>query len=249
MKDLIAIRRRVRREVTPDARCAASGSLRGQPPAWPRSGWSRLTWGNASGMDRGRGLVVIKPSGVPYDELQPEQMVVVDLEGHVVEGDLRPSSDTPTHLCPVSRISRTSAASPTRTAATPRSSPRPGAEIPCLGTTHADHFHGPVPVTRPLSEAEVAERLRRPHGPRDRRAVCGLDPAAMPAVLVAGHGPFTWGATPAESVHNARGPGSRGRNGRAFLAIDPQTPELEAYICGKHYRRKHGPRATYGQNE
>jgi len=211
-----------------------------------RSGLVPLTWGNASGIDRASGFVAIKPSGVPYDELQPGQMVIVDLDGRVVEGDLRPSSDTPTHLvlyrsfASIGGVAHAHSRHATMFAQARR-------EIPCLGTTHADHFHGPVPVTRPLTEDEVADDYEGHTGRVIAERFAALDPAAVPAVLVAGHGPFTWGRDAAEAVQNAVALEAVAEMAAGARAIDPQSPELETYLLEKHYRRKHGPDAYYGQ--
>ena len=218
-----------------------------------KSGLVTLTWGNASGIDREKGLVVIKPSGVPYDELQPERMVVVDLEGRVVEGDLKPSSDTPTHLVlyrafeGIGGIVHTHSRHATMFAQARR-------EIPCLGTTHADHFHGPVPVTRPLSEREVADDYEGNTGRVivDRFADHGytvpVDPVGMPAVLVAGHAPFTWGASVEKAVENSVALEAVAEMVLGHVVDRPlPSPELEPWVLEKHYQRKHGPAAYYGQ--
>jgi L-ribulose-5-phosphate 4-epimerase len=205
-----------------------------------------LTWGNTSGLDRGGGLMVIKPSGVPYEDLQPAHMVVLDLAGNVVEGDLRPSVDSPTHACLYAHFPHLGGITHTHSRyATAFAQAR--CEIPCLGTTHADQFCGPVPVTRQLSEAEVAEDYEGWTGRVIVERFRGLDPLAMPAVLVAGHAPFAWGRSPAESVHTALALETICQMAVLSWQINPQTPELEAYLCRKHYLRKHGPRATYGQ--
>lgn len=219
--------------------CAANHEL-------VRYGLVTLTWGNASGMDLEQRLMVIKPSGVPYDELEPADMVIVDLEGNVVEGELRPSSDTPTHLVlyrsfpQIGGIAHTHSRCATMFAQARR-------EIPCLGTTHADHFHGPVPVTRPLSESEVDDDYEGHTGRVIVECFAGLDPTAMPAALVAGHAPFTWGSSAARAVENAVALEAVAEMVIGSWLIDRQGRELEPYILEKHYWRKHGPAAYYGQ--
>jgi L-ribulose-5-phosphate 4-epimerase len=211
-----------------------------------RFGLVTLTWGNVSGIDRRLGLVVIKPSGVPYDRLEPANMVVVDLEGHVVEGDLRPSSDTPTHLVLYRHFNRIGGITHTHSRhATMFAQAR--REIPCLGTTHADHFYGPVPLSRPLSEPEVALDYETATGNVIVERFANLDPTAMPAVLVAGHGPFTWGKDAAASVQNAVALDAIAEMAIGSRTIDSQSPELESYLLEKHYQRKHGSTAYYGQ--
>jgi L-ribulose-5-phosphate 4-epimerase len=211
-----------------------------------RRGLVTLTWGNVSGLDRSRGLVVIKPSGVAYEELQAAQMVVVDLEGKGIEGSLRPSSDTATHVCLYRHFERIGGITHTHSRyATAFAQARH--EIPCLGTTHADHFRGPVPVTRALTEEEVAGDYERRTGDVIVERFHGIEAAAMPAVLVAGHGPFTWGANARESVENAVAVEAVAEMALASLAIDPQTPALESYLREKHFLRKHGTDAYYGQ--
>ncbi len=212
----------------------------------PKTGLVTLTWGNVSGIDRQAGLVVIKPSGVPYDQLQSECMVVVDLDGRVVEGGLRPSSDTPTHLVlyrafkDIGGVAHTHSRHATMFAQARR-------EIPCLGTTHADHFYGPVPVTRPLSAEEVAEDYEGCTGRVIVERFGGLDPAAMPAVLVAGHAPFTWGASAEKALDNSVALEAVAEMVLGTWSIDPAAPELEPWVLDKHYQRKHGPAAYYGQ--
>ena len=220
-----------------------------------RAGLVTLTWGNVSGIDRERGLVVIKPSGVAYDSLEPDQMVVVDLDGKRVWGELNPSSDTPTHVLLYRHFPRIGGVTHTHSDyATAFAQAR--REIPCLGTTHADHFHGPLPLTRPLTEDEVTtayeantgqvivERfLGRPHECSDAR----LDPVAMPAVLVAGHAPFTWGSTPKQSVENAIALEAVAKMALLTFSLDSTAPNLEPYVLQRHYTRKHGPTAYYGQ--
>lgn len=205
-----------------------------------------LTWGNVSGISEDRTRVVIKPSGVPYDQMRPEQMVVVDMDGQVVEGALRPSSDTPTHVLLYMQFEGIGGVTHTHSRhATMFAQAR--VEIPCLGTTHADHFHGPVPVTRPLSEPEVAGAYEAHTGHVIIERFADLDPVATPAVLVAGHAPFTWGKTPAESVKNAVALEAVAEMALGTRQICPDSPLLEPYVLDKHYQRKHGPDAYYGQ--
>jgi L-ribulose-5-phosphate 4-epimerase len=205
-----------------------------------------LTWGNVSGVSDDRRYAVIKPSGVPYDQMRPEQMVVVDLEGNVVEGKLRPSSDTPTHVLLYRHFDGIGGIAHTHSRyATMFAQAR--VEIPCLGTTHADHFHGPVPVTLPLTQQEVDEAYEANTGQVIIERFASLDPLAMPAVLVAGHAPFAWGETAAKSVENAVALEAVAEMalGTRLLTAKPQA--LEAYVLEKHHRRKHGPDASYGQ--
>jgi L-ribulose-5-phosphate 4-epimerase len=207
-----------------------------------------LTWGNVSGIDRERRVVAIKPSGVPYDAMMPENIVLVDLDGNVLEGDLRPSSDTPTHLLLYRHFAGAAVGGITHTHsmhATMFAQAR--TEIPCLGTTHADHFNGAVPLTRPLTAEEVDEAYEANTGHVIVERFKDLDPIAMPAVLVAGHAPFAWGKDAAESVKNAVALEAVAQLAIGTLTVRPDAPLLEPYILRKHYERKHGPHAYYGQ--
>lgn len=211
-----------------------------------RHGLVTLTWGNVSGFDRASKLAVIKPSGVAYDSMKPEQMVVVDLEGNVVEGSLRPSSDTPTHVLLYKHFSNVNGITHTHsTHATTFAQAR--REIPCFGTTHADHFYGPVPVTRPLTAREVDEAYEANTGLVILDAFKNRSPDSMPAVLVAGHAPFAWGKDAATSVKNAVALEAVAQMALGTLALNPNPTLLETYVLDKHHNRKHGPGAYYGQ--
>lgn len=211
-----------------------------------RRGLVLYTFGNASGIDRKRGLVVIKPSGVPYEQMKATDMVVLDLEGKVVEGKYRPSSDTPTHLVlyrafpQIGGIVHTHSRAATSWAQAMR-------EIPCLGTTHADYFHGPVPVTQELTPDEIAGGYEANTGQAIVRRFEGLDPAAIPAVLVAGHAPFVWGATPADAAHNAVILEEVAQLALQTMALRAECSAIPQSLHDKHFLRKHGPGAYYGQ--
>ena len=207
-----------------------------------------LTWGNVSGISEDRQHVVIKPSGVDYDQLAPEHMVVVDLQGEVVEGDLRPSSDTPTHVLLYRKFEGIGGITHTHSRyATMFAQARQ--EIPCLGTTHADHFFGPVPVTRPLSQEEVDNEYEANTGEVIAQLFADRDPVAMPAVLVAGHAPFTWGPSAAKSVENSIALEAVAEMALGVKQLLGGYEPLEAYVLDKHYQRKHGPNAYYGQKK
>ena len=219
--------------------CAANREL-------VRQGLVTLTWGNVSGVDRARGLMVIKPSGVAYERLTPEAMAVTDLEGNVVEGDYAPSSDTPTHVRlyvafpNIGGVVHTHSTYATAFA-------QAGREIPCLGTTHADHFHGSVPVARLPTRAEVGDRYEHNIGGLIVERFRGLDPDAVPGVLAAGHGPFAWGPEPRKAVENAVALEAVAQMAAATFALGREVEPLPDYIRDKHYGRKHGPGAYYGQ--
>jgi L-ribulose-5-phosphate 4-epimerase len=213
-----------------------------------RRGLVILTFGNASGIDRKTGLVAIKPSGVSYEALKPSNIVLVNFEGRTVEGKLAPSSDTPTHLALYKAFPMIGgvvhAHSPHATMFA-----QAEMEIPCLGTTHADHFHGPVPVTRFLTKKEVERGYEENTGKVIVELFARIDPAAVPAVLVAGHGPFVWGKTPAEAVANALVLEQTAQTALGTLTLRPGGRALPGYILEKHFMRKHGPRAYYGQRK
>ncbi|MCD8101559.1 MAG: L-ribulose-5-phosphate 4-epimerase [Alistipes sp.] len=206
-----------------------------------------FTWGNASGIDRGKGFVVIKPSGVSYDDMKPSDMVVVDLEGKVVEGDLNSSSDTPTHIelykafTGIGGVVHTHSTHATSWA-------QACTDIPVVGTTHADYFGGAVPCTRSMTESEVKGEYERLTGSVIVERFAGIDPLHIPGVLVANHGPFTWGRTPAEAVHNGVVLEEVARMALYTRAINPAMP-MNPLLTEKHFSRKHGPGAYYGQNK
>lgn len=212
-----------------------------------RRGVVLYTWGNVSGIDRARGLVVIKPSGVPYQGMQPSDMVVVDLEGRIVEGTLRPSSDTPTHLELYKAFPEIGGVVHTHSTHAVVFA-QAGMEIPPLGTTHADYFYGPVPVSRGLTRDEVQEAYEKNTGRVIVETVkeMGKPPLAVPAVLVRNHGPFTWGKDPAEAVYHSVVLEEIAEMAWKTLQINPSAA-LPPYILEKHYQRKHGPKAYYGQ--
>jgi L-ribulose-5-phosphate 4-epimerase len=205
------------------------------------------TWGNASGVDRASGCLVIKPSGVAYEGMHPEQMVVVSLEtGEVVEGKLKPSSDTPTHLVlyrafsQIGGVVHTHSLYATAWAQTQRS-------LPALGTTHADYFHGPIPCTRQLQPQEIQQAYEAQTGNVIVENFRDRDPLACPAVLVASHGPFAWGHTVEDAVHNAVVMEHLARLARVTLHIRPDAPPMQSELLDKHFFRKHGSGAYYGQ--
>jgi L-ribulose-5-phosphate 4-epimerase len=214
-----------------------------------RAGLVTLAFGNASGVDRGAGVMVIKPSGVPYDELRPETLVAVALDdGEVVRGELRPSSDTPTHLALYRRYPEIGGIVHTHSieATAWAQARRP---IPALGTTHADHFHGPVPVSRPLTVAEIdgAYEVETGRVIIETLETAGLEALDMPAVIVASHGPFTWGASATAAVENAIALEAVAAMAARTFALKPQPEPLEAALLERHHRRKHGAGAYYGQ--
>jgi len=205
-----------------------------------------LTWGNVSAICDERKHVVIKPSGVPYDRLCAERMVVVDLDGNVMEGDLRPSSDLPAHLCLYREFDCAGGVTHTHSLhATMFAQARK--PIPCLGTTHADHFYGEVPLTRALTTREVEEDYEHNTGRVIVERFRSIDPKSMPAVLLPGHGPFTWGKDAADSVKNAAALESIARIAIGTWQLDAAASPLESYVLEKHHERKHGPDAYYGQ--
>jgi L-ribulose-5-phosphate 4-epimerase len=205
------------------------------------------TWGNASGVDRSRNLMVIKPSGVSYEKLRPADMVVISvISGEVIEGRLRPSSDTQTHLAlyrafkQVAGIVHTHSTAATAWAQTCK-------PLPALGTTHADYFHGPVPCTRLMKPREIETDYELNTGRLIVKTFAGRDPMSCPAVLVASHGPFTWGKTVGEAVHHAEVLEHLVKLAAETLRICPSTKPMQRVLLDQHFFRKHGALASYGQ--
>jgi len=211
-----------------------------------RRGLVLYTFGNASGIDREKGLVAIKPSGVPYDTMSADDIVVSDLDGRTVEGRLRPSSDLATHIEIYKRFPNAGGVAHTHSefATAWAQARRP---IPCFGTTHADYFHGPVPVTADLTASEIADDYEKNTGVAICRLFDQLNTDSIPAVLVAGHAPFCWGSTPAEAAHNAVILESVARMAYYTIGIAPHATPLEPELHDKHFLRKHGSSAYYGQ--
>src|SRR5216684_3350629 len=211
-----------------------------------RRGLVLYTFGNASGISREQNLVVIKPSGVPYEAMRPAQLVVTDLEGKIIEGSLRPSSDLPTHLVLYRAFPEIGgvAHSHSEYATSWAQARRP---IPCFGTTHADYFHAPVPVTEVLADGEIASEYEKNTGHAIVRAFKKLDYTSVPAVLVANHGPFAWGPDPATSAHHAVILESVARMAYFTLGINQQATAIGRFLHDQHYLSKHGPAACYGQ--
>ncbi len=211
-----------------------------------RRGLVLFTFGNASGISRQEGFVVIKPSGVSYNTMKPEDLVIVDLEGKSVEGDLRPSSDLPTHLIlyqsflTIGGVAHTHSRSATSWAQAQR-------EIPCFGTTHADYFRGPIPVTKPLSSSEIRDDYERNTGLAIVRRIAKRDPLHVPGILVAGHAPFCWGKTPADAAHNAVLVEEIATMALQTLTANPKARPISKVLHEKHFFRKHGSSAYYGQ--
>ncbi|MBQ6772490.1 MAG: L-ribulose-5-phosphate 4-epimerase [Synergistaceae bacterium] len=214
----------------------------------PERGLVVYTWGNVSGIDRESGLVVIKPSGVEYDELKPSNLVIVDLNNNIVEGDMNPSSDTKTHVelyksfPAVGGIVHTHSAHAVGWA-------QAGRDIPSYGTTHADYFYGPVPCTRNLTSQEVESDYELNTGKVivETFNARKLDPIAVPGVICRSHGPFTWGKNAAQAVYHAVVLEEVAKMAMFTATIDPMTPPAPQYIFDKHYLRKHGANAYYGQ--
>lgn len=211
-----------------------------------RRGLVLYTFGNVSGIDRKKGLVAIKPSGVPYEKLTPTQIVISDLSGKIIDGKLRPSSDLPTHLKLYQHFPSIGGVAHTHSeyATAWAQAEKP---IPCFGTTHADYFHGSVPVTERLSSSEIAGDYEMETGTAICRAFSKIDPAAIPAVLVAGHAPFCWGSSAADAAHNAVILEYVARMACHTLSINIKSRPLTQELHDKHFLRKHGRNAYYGQ--
>ena len=214
--------------------------------ALPQTGLVDLTFGNVSVADPERRVFAIKPSGVDYDKLTADDMVVLDYDGNILEGKLRPSSDTPTHRClflnfpGIRSVVHTHSRSAVAFA-------QAGVDVPCLGTTHCDYFHGPVPVTRTMTPAEVAGEYEWETGKVIVERFAGLNPLEMPAVLVRNHGPFAWGPAAAKALETALALEIAADMALKTLALNPCAPPAPAHLLEKHFSRKHGPGAYYGQ--
>jgi L-ribulose-5-phosphate 4-epimerase len=211
-----------------------------------RRGLVLYTFGNASGIDRSSGLVAIKPSGVPYESMKPSDLVITDLDGKIVEGSLRPSSDLATHLHlyrefpSIGGVVHTHSEYATAWA-------QAGKPIPAYGTTHADYFYGPVPVTEELTDEEIGGDYVLNTGIAITRRFKGLDPIAVPGVLVRGHAPFVWGKTPSDAAHNAVVLEAIARMGYFTATLNAACSGVSQALLDRHYFRKHGAKATYGQ--
>ena len=216
----------------------------------PRRNLVTYTWGNVSGIDREKGLFVIKPSGVEYDELKPEDLVVMDLKGNQVEGDMNPSSDTKTHLVLYNAFPKIGGIVHTH-------SPyavgwaQAGRDIPAYGTTHADYFYGPIPCARHLTQEDLDEDYEMNTGKIivEEFQARGIDPVAVPAVICHSHGPFTWGKDAAQAVYHAVVLEEVAKMAIFTRQVDPSAAPAPQRIQDKHYMRKHGPNAYYGQKK
>lgn len=213
----------------------------------PRQGLVIYTWGNVSGIDREKGLAVIKASGVAYEGMTVDHMVVVDLDGNVVEGSYRPSSDTPTHLVLYKSFPNIGGVVHTHsTWATAWA--QAGKGIPCFGTTHADYFYGEIPCTRLMTGAEINGAYEHETGNVIVETFEDKNPDYVPAVLVNGHGPFTWGRNPGEAVHNSVVLEQVARMAHASVMLTPNLPHIPRALLDRHFLRKHGKNAYYGQD-
>lgn len=214
----------------------------------PRKGLITYTWGNVSGIDREKGLFVIKPSGVDYDQLRPEDMVVMDLSGNQVEGDLNPSSDTATHLelykafLKIGGVVHTHSPMATSWA-------QAGRALPCYGTTHADYFYGEIPCARSLTKEEIDEAYEKNTGSVIIETFRDLDPMHVPGVLCKNHGPFTWGTDAANAVYNAVVLEEIAKMNFMTELLNSSVRPAPQCIQDKHFMRKHGPDAYYGQKK
>lgn len=207
-----------------------------------------FTWGNVSGIDREDNLIIIKPSGVPYEELKVEHMVVLDIDGNVIEGDLKPSSDTKTHLELYKNFKDIGGVCHTHSLwATTFAQAKKG--IPAYGTTHADHFRGEIPCTRAYSDADIEGDYEKNTGTLIVDTFQTIDENQIPGVLVADHGPFTWGKNATEAVVNAKVMEFVAETAYRTEVINPQVQGINQKLIDKHYLRKHGKDAYYGQNQ
>lgn len=216
----------------------------------PKYNLITFTWGNVSGIDRKKGLVVIKPSGVEYEDLSPENMVVVDLDGNVIDGDLNPSSDTATHLELYKSFPEISGVVHTHSPWAV-SFAQAGLDISAAGTTHGDYFYGSIPVTRELLEDEIKVQYEKQTGTViiETFTERGINPTQIPGVLVNDHGPFTWGKSPKEAVHNSVVLEQVAEMTYHTIQLNAANLHMNQNLLDKHYLRKHGERAYYGQNK
>lgn len=214
----------------------------------PKYGLVTFTWGNVSGIDRSSGLVVIKPSGVEYDTMKPEDMVVVDLNGKVVEGDLNPSSDTPTHVEFYKAFPNIGGVTHTHSSYA-TSFAQAGRGVPALGTTHGDYFYGEIPCTRKMTPEEIAGEYEKNTGLVIIETFKDKDPDAIPAVLVHSHGPFTWGKNAVDSVHHAVILEECAKMAIRAYTLNPELQPMQQELLDRHYLRKHGANAYYGQKK
>lgn len=213
-----------------------------------KNGLVVLTWGNVSGIDREKGLIVIKPSGVSYDNMKAEDMVVVDLDGKVVEGKYRPSSDTPTHIYLYKKFKEIGGVVHTHSSFAVAFA-QAGRSIPAYGTTHADVFYGDVPCARSLTKEEIEDAYELNTGKVIAETFENKDPIAVPSVLVKNHGPFSWGKSPEDAVHNAVTLEEVAKMAFITETIGGKVKRVDKYLLDKHYNRKHGKNAYYGQKE
>ena len=212
----------------------------------PRRGLITYTWGNVSGIDREKGLFVIKPSGVDYDKLKASDMVVMDLDGNKVEGDMNPSSDTPTHVELYKAFKEIGGIVHTHSPHAAAGA-QAGRALPCYGTTHADYFYGEIPCARNLTAQEIEEGYEMNTGKVIIETFEGKNPVYIPAVLCKNHGPFTWGRDAAEAVHNAVVLEEVAKMNFMTEMLDRQVEPAPQWLQDKHFMRKHGPNAYYGQ--
>ena len=214
----------------------------------PKFGLVTFTWGNVSGIDREKGLVVIKPSGVEYDTMTPDDMVVVDLDGNVVEGKWKPSSDTPTHVVLYKAFPNIGGVVHTHSRWAV-SFAQAGRAITAMGTTHGDYFYGDIPCTRPMTDEEIKGEYEKETGNVIVETFKDKDPDAIPGVNVFSHGPFAWGTDPANAVHNAVVMEEVAFMDLHALMLNPEAGRMQQVLLDKHYLRKHGANAYYGQGD
>jgi L-ribulose-5-phosphate 4-epimerase len=214
----------------------------------PKHGLVTFTWGNVSAIDRKSGLVVIKPSGVEYDNMVAEDMVIVDLDGKVVEGRWKPSSDTPTHLELYKAFNEIGGIVHTHSRMA-TSFAQAGRCIPALGTTHGDYFYGDIPCTRPMTDAEIKGEYEKETGKVIIETLGSIDPMSIPAVNVFSHGPFAWGKDAADAVHNAVVLEEIAFMDLCAMMLNPDVSPMQKALLDKHYLRKHGKNAYYGQKK